>query len=225
MKHILTRLLDIIFSAAALLILSPFFLVFALLVKLTSPGPVFFRQRRVGWKRREFSLIKFRSMKMRAENDGPAVTAGGDSRITKVGKFLRRTKLDELPELWNVLRGDMSLAGPRPEVPQYVKHYLPEWERVFSIRPGITDWATLQFRDEESVLKHAEDAEKAYVEVVVPIKMKLALEYVDNFSLWQYIKVLFLTVWGITLGRLFAKPGKELAVLAIEKIKRLNEKE
>ena len=225
MRHILIRLLDIILSAAALLVLSPFFLLFVLLIKLTSPGPVFFRQHRVGWKRREFSLIKFRSMRMRAENEGPAVTAGGDSRITKVGKFLRRTKLDELPELWNVLRGDMSLAGPRPEVPQYVKHYLPEWERVFSIRPGITDWATLQFRDEESVLKHAEDAEKAYVEVVVPIKMKLALEYVDNFSLWQYIKVLFLTVWGITLGRLFAKPGKELAVLAIEKIKRLNEKE
>ena len=224
MRHILIRLLDIILSAAALLVLSPFFLLFVLLIKLTSPGPVFFRQHRVGWKRREFSLIKFRSMRMRAENEGPAVTAGGDSRITKVGKFLRRTKLDELPELWNVLRGDMSLAGPRPEVPRYVKHYLPQWERVFSIRPGITDWSTLQFRDEESVLKHAEDTELAYVEVVVPIKMKLALEYVDNFSLWQYIKVLFLTVWGITLGRLFAQPGKELAVLAIEKIKRLNEK-
>ena len=216
------RLIDIASSGIAILLCFLLLLFIAILVKITSQGPVFYRQTRVGKDRKKFLLIKFRTMTVDADLRGPLVTAGGDSRITHIGRVLRHSKLDELPELWNVLKGDMSLVGPRPEVPKYVKHYKSEWERVFSVRPGITDLATLQFRDEESVLKNANDIEKAYIEVVLPIKIKLALEYIDKQSLLLDLKILFLTVWGITLGRFFAIPGKELAELALEKIKIIN---
>ena len=215
--------MDVTLSGIVLILLSPFLGAISLLIKLTSEGPVFFNQVRIGRGRKLFNMVKFRTMTINADQRGPSVTAGGDSRITPIGKLLRRTKLDELPELWNVLVGDMSLVGPRPEVPRYVKKYKPEWERVFSMRPGITDIATLQFRDEESVLLGAQDLERAYIDVVVPIKMNLALEYVDGHSIWLDFKILFLTVWGITLGRFFAKPSEELANIAAAQIKRLNQ--
>ena len=161
---------------------------------------------------------------MRAESDktGPQITKGGDVRITEIGKFLRRTKLDELPELWNVLKGDMSLVGPRPEVPKYMAYYQDEWQEVLSVRPGITDYATLQFRDEESVLKEAKDVEKAYIEVVLPIKLDLSIKYIENKTIWLDLKIIFLTVWSITLGRFFARPDDSLAKLAISQIKSQN---
>jgi len=213
------RAFDIIASAVGLLALSPVLATIALLVKLSSPGSVFYRQVRVGRHRREFRLIKFRTMRADADRKGALVTARGDARITGVGKFLRRTKLDELPELWNVLVGDLSLVGPRPEVLRYVAHYRPEWEPVFSVRPGITDLATLQFRDEEAVLAAASDSEKAYLEVIVPIKMRLALDYIARRSLWLDLKILWLTVWGITFGRRWAKPAIELAEEARRRIR------
>lgn len=158
-------------------------------------------------------------MRVEAGKTGPQVTKGGDDRITGIGRFLRRAKLDELPELWNVLNGDMSLVGPRPEVPKYTAFYKDIWDRTLSVRPGITDYATLQFRDEESVLKHASDVEKAYIEVVLPIKLNLSLKYVENYSFWLDLKIILLTVWGITLGRFFAKPDDVYAAQAIEEIK------
>ncbi len=213
--------MDIVSSGIALVLLSPLILTIAILVKLTSPGPAFFKQIRVGKDRREFPLVKFRTMKVNADRTGPLVTVGGDSRITTLGRFLRRTKIDELPELWNVLLGDMSLVGYRPEVPVYIKHYQPEWELVFSLRPGITDLATLQFRNEERILMEAKDVERAYIEVVMPAKMELALYYVDNRSFWLDLKIITLTVWGITLGRFFAKPEDSQAEKAIKQIKSL----
>lgn len=161
-------------------------------------------------------------MHLGADLHGPHVSARNDSRITPIGRFLRRTKLDELPELWNVLKGEMSLVGPRPEVPRYVQHYRPEWKQVFSVRPGITDLATLQFRDEERVLEQAIDRERAYLEVVLPIKMRLALTYVENRSFILDLKILLLTVWSITLGRVLARPDDSLAKQAIREIASLN---
>ena len=220
---IVKRGFDLIASGLALLLLSPLILTSAIAVRLTSTGPVFFKQTRVGKSRREFRLIKFRTMRMNAETSGPSVTARGDTRITPVGRFLRRTKLDELPELWNVLIGDLSLVGPRPEVPRYAATYLPEWERIFSIRPGITDPATLQFRDEEAVLEAAQDSEAAYVNVVIPMKVKLALDYVDNWTIRLDLKLLILTVWAITLGRVLARPDRRMAEEAILAVRKFEE--
>ena len=216
------RIFDIVFSALGLVILSPLLLIVALAIAATSEDSFFYIQNRVGKNGKIFRMIKFRTMRIDSDKTGLFITAKNDPQITVIGKILRRTKLDELPELWNVLTGDMSLVGPRPEVPKYVKYYKPEWERVLSVRPGITDLATLPFRDEESVLLGAQDIERAYIDIVVPIKMNLALQYVDRHSIWFDFKILFLTVLGITLGRFFAKPGKELAELAIEKIKTFN---
>ena len=197
-----------------LILLSPLLLIIYLLIRLTSPGPGFYLQPRVGVGRRIFLLVKFRTMIVDPEAHGALVTARGDSRVTGVGNFLRRTKLDELPELWNVLKGDMSIVGPRPEVPRYVEHYLPGWEPVFSVRPGITDLATLHFRDEESVLESAYDREMAYINVVLPMKMKLALQYISESSFLYDLRIIFLTLWGITLGRWFWRLDNRLAQAA-----------
>ena len=213
------RILDVFSSLIALVLLSPILLLIAVLIKITSPGSVFFRQIRVGQNGRHFRLVKFRSMVQDAPQKGLSVTGKGDSRITPFGNFLRRTKLDELPELWNVLVGDMSLVGPRPEVPQYVVGHETIWKRVLSVKPGITDLATLQFRDEEAVLESAHGLEKAYIDIVLPLKLKLAIEYVENRSFWLDIKIIVLTVWAITFGRILAKPKRPLAESAIEKVR------
>ena len=215
--------MSFVLSFIALILLTPIFTLVALLIKLTSPGPIFFRQIRVGKNRREFKMIKFRTMKMNLAQNNLQVTASGDDRITFIGNFLRRSKIDELPELWNILIGDMSLVGPRPEVPRYTKHYKPEWENVFSVRPGITDPATLQFRNEESYLKGANNLEQAYIDVVLPIKVQLALEYVDKQSLWLDLKILFLTTWAITFGRFIHKPDSSIADLVAAKINEYNQ--
>jgi len=218
----LKRIFDIFFSGLGLIISFPLCIIISLIVKLTSQGKVFFRQTRVGFNRKEFILIKFRTMHARQDKEGLFVTARNDDRITVIGKILRRSKLDELPELWNVFKGDMSLVGPRPEVPTFVETYKAEWEPVFSVRPGITDLATLQFRDEENVLRFAEDKNKVYLEIVIPLKMKLSLEYVEKRSFWFDVKILFLTVWGITFGRFLGKPKDDRAEWAKQLI--LNQK-
>ena len=181
----LKRAFDIFFSAGALLVLGPLLLAVALWVKTDSPGQVFFRQRRVGRDGHEFQIYKFRTMTTGAEARGLQITVGSDSRITRAGEFLRKYKIDELPQFLNVLFGDMSVVGPRPEVPRYVALY-PERLRslVLSVRPGITDLASIEYRDENDLLGASDDPEKTYVEVVMPAKLALCEKYVQTCSLW-----------------------------------------
>ena len=187
------RLFDIIASSLGLLFLSPLFLVLAIWIKLDSKGPVFYRQVRVGKDNKDFRIFKFRSMRVGSDK-GSLVTVGGrDPRITRSGYFIRKFKLDEFPQLINVLIGDMSLVGPRPEVRHYVDYWTPEQMHVLDVRPGITDPASVKFRNENELLGQAEDPEKYYIEVVMQEKIKLYLEYVQNHSFWGDIKLIFQT--------------------------------
>jgi lipopolysaccharide/colanic/teichoic acid biosynthesis glycosyltransferase len=171
----------VLVSLLLLLMLSPLMLVLALLVKLSSPGPMLFRQERVGLNGTPFLLLKFRSM--RQNNEGPSVTAGGDSRITRVGAFMRQWKLDELPQFINVLRGEMALVGPRPEVPKYVQYYTSEQRKVLSVKPGITGLTQLEYRHEERMLAGRDDVEQAYIREIMPAKLELDLRYVRSRTL------------------------------------------
>ncbi|MBL0727937.1 sugar transferase [Piscinibacter sp. HJYY11] len=176
------RLFDIVLSAAGLVVLSPLLLAVAVWIKLDSRGPVFFRQERIGRHGVPFRIHKFRTMAHGGQ--GALITVGADRRITRAGAFLRRAKLDELPQLIDVLRGDMSLVGPRPEVPRYVAMYPAVLrDKVLSVRPGITDVASLEYRDESERLARAADPEQEYVNVVMPAKLQLAAQYVDRASL------------------------------------------
>jgi lipopolysaccharide/colanic/teichoic acid biosynthesis glycosyltransferase len=197
---VLKRTFDLLAAGAGLLALAPLFALLALLIKLDSPGPVFFRQWRVGRHGEPFRIFKFRTMTVQQQPGGPEVTVAGDARITRTGAVLRRWKLDELPQLIDVLRGTMSLVGPRPEVPRYVAHYPPAWrERLLSVRPGITDFASVRYRDENELLARAENPEREYIDVVLPAKLRYALHYVDNPSLASDLRVL-----GLTLRTVFA---------------------
>ncbi len=188
------RVFDIIASSFGLIVLSPLFVVIAFLVKFGSKGPIFFVQKRVGKNFKEFNLYKFRSMVIDAPKKGPLVTSGDDPRITKVGRFLRKTKLDELPQLFNVLKGDMSLVGPRPEVKKYVDLKKEEYKKVLLIPPGITDLAAIEFRDEEEILKQFKDKEKAYIEKILPKKIALYYKYIDTISFSNDIKIILKTL-------------------------------
>ena len=191
----LKRALDIGLAGLGLLVLAPLLAVVALLIRLESRGPVFFRQTRVGRHGEPFRIFKFRTMEHAPQGGGPQLTVAGDERITRVGAVLRRTKLDELPQLIDVLRGTMSLVGPRPEVPRYVEHYPPgDRERVLSVRPGITDFASLRYRDENALLARASDPEREYLDVILPSKLRYALDYVDHGSVAGDLRVLGLTV-------------------------------
>ncbi len=189
------RGLDVAISAAGLVLLSPVLAGAAMAVKLTSPGPALFRQSRVGREGRPFPILKFRSMRVGAS--GPSITAGGDGRITRVGRLLRRSKIDELPQLWNVLAGDMSLVGPRPELQRYVERFPADYARILSIRPGITDYAALEYRDEESVLATSPDPEAAYVQVVLPAKIRLYHRYLDEMSLTTDLTLVLRTLAAV----------------------------
>ncbi len=171
------RILDIACAGLGLLLLLPLFGLVALAVVATSRGPVFFRQERVGRSGRSFTILKFRTMVPRAEALGRQITAAGDSRVTKVGKLLRASKLDEIPQLINVLRGEMSLVGPRPEVPRYVALYTEHQRRVLNVTPGITDWASITYRHESELLAQAPDPEAMYVQEIMPHKIALNLAY------------------------------------------------
>ncbi len=189
------RLFDLLLSTLGLLVLAPVLLALALAVKLDSRGPVFFRQERVGRFGQPFRIHKFRTMRHDPVGQGLQITVGQDARITRVGAVLRQTKLDELPQLLDVWLGDMSLVGPRPEVPRYVAHY-PEALRakVLSVRPGITDIASIEYRDESAVLARAADPEYAYIHEVLPHKLALSASYVDQASVWLDIKLICRTV-------------------------------
>jgi len=189
------RLFDLVVAGMGLLLLAPLLLVIALWIKLDSPGPVFFRQQRVGRFGAPFRIHKFRSMSGDAPLAGPQLTVGADPRITRAGAFLRRSKLDELPQLIDVLTGTMSLVGPRPEVPRYVAMYPAELRaKVLSVRPGITDPASIAYRDENTLLAGAADPERVYVEQVMPAKLRFAAQYVDRMSLWNDVRLIGATL-------------------------------
>ena len=192
------RLFDLLMSSLGLLALGPLLILIALAVKLDSPGPVFFRQERVGRFGVPFRIHKFRTMRHDPAGQGLQITVGADRRITRVGGLLRRTKLDELPQLIDVWLGTMSLVGPRPEVPRYVAHYPVELrDKVLSVRPGITDIASIEYRDESQVLAQAADPEQAYIQQVLPHKLALAASYVDQASVWLDIKLILRTIAAI----------------------------
>lgn len=191
------RLFDIISSGCGLIVLSPIFIVIAIWVKLDSKGPVFYRQIRVGKDNKDFRLFKFRSMKIGADRQGLITVGGRDPRVTRSGYYIRKYKLDELPQLINVFIGDMSVVGPRPEVRKYVDLYTPGQMRVLSVRPGITDLASIRYRNENELLETVDDPETYYREVIMQDKLKINLEYVDNRSFWGDIKLIFATLYAV----------------------------
>ena len=199
------RAFDWVLSSLGLLLLWPLLLALALAVRLDSPGPVLYRQQRVGLHGRLFWIHKFRSMRWQPEagpSTAPQVTAGDDARITRVGRWLRRSKLDELPQLWDVWRGAMSLVGPRPEVPRFMAQYAPDVRaQILSVRPGITDWAAIAFRDEESLLAQAPDPEAAYVQTIMPIKQAYYLHHVRHHSFGGDLHILWATVRVVLGGK------------------------
>jgi lipopolysaccharide/colanic/teichoic acid biosynthesis glycosyltransferase len=188
----LKRAIDLAASATALVALAPLLALTAVSVRLTSPGPVLFRQERLGRGGRPFQVLKFRTMT--SGLDGPAITAAGDKRVTHVGRWLRRYKLDELPQLLNVLRGDMSLVGPRPEVRRYVEMFASEYERILTVRPGITDLAAIEYRHEEEILAASDDPERTYVERILPAKISLYNTYIETMSLATDVNITLATL-------------------------------
>lgn len=192
------RLLDVIASVGGLVLLSPLFLLIVVLIKRDSPGPILYRARRIGKDGHEFRLYKFRSMVAGADQHGPGITSAGDSRVTKLGRFLRRTKLDELPQLINVVTGDMSLVGPRPEDPRYVALYTPAQRRVLAVRPGITSAASLAYRHEERLLA-SENWERRYIQEIMPQKLAIELDYQTRRTLASDLNLIIRSV--LTLVR------------------------
>ena len=193
----MTRFLDIILSFFGLLLLSPLFIIVWTIIVLTSRGGGFYKQIRVGKNGRDFKLYKFRSMRKDSDK-GSLITVGGrDPRITPIGYFIRKFKIDELPQLFNVLKGDMSLVGPRPEVRKYVDLYTDEQKHVLSVRPGITDYASIEYVNENEILGKADDPDEVYVSQIMPDKIKLNMKYIENHSIKEYFKIIFLTVGNI----------------------------
>ena len=200
------RIFDLLLAGLALLLLSPFLLVVGLLVKLSCRGPAFFSQTRIGLDGKPFRLWKFRTMVLGAEQQGGQLTAAGDPRVSGVGRWLRRFKIDELPQVWNVLIGDMSFVGPRPEVPRYVNINNPIWRSILRVRPGITGLASLIYRNEDSVLAGSADPELRYLEFVLPDKLNLSLPYVCQASLWLDVKLILATVRLVLLPAASRRP-------------------
>lgn len=178
------RAFDVVTALAGVLCLLPLLFVVGILIKLESNGPVLFRQERVGRRFRSFWIYKFRTMVQDAPERGGSLTCGADPRITSIGRFLRKTKIDELPQLVNVLKGDMSIVGPRPEVPRYVECFRDDYELILTVRPGITDLASLKFRDEATLLGGVSDPEDMYVQSILPEKVELEKEYIRRASIW-----------------------------------------
>lgn len=189
---------DILVATTGLLLLLPMMIVIAISIKLTSPGPLIYQAERIGRHGKPFKLLKWRSMIVHADQIGPSITIANDQRITPIGKILRSTKLDELPQLINVLKGDMSIVGPRPESPVYVSRYTAEQRKVLSVRPGITSPASIRFRHEERLLNGA-DWEAHYIEHIMPQKLALDLDYARRATLWRDIQIILYTLWVIIL--------------------------
>ena len=196
----LKRLMDVAISGCALLVLWPLLLLIALAIKIDDPGPVFYRQVRVGRNGKEFRIFKFRTMVVDADKKGLQITVGRDSRITRVGAFLRKTKLDELAQLLNVFAGEMSFVGPRPEVPKYVDLYTPYQRQVLLVRPGITDYASIAYRNENDLLEGAQDPERMYIDEIMPAKIELNMKYLRRVSPLEDIRLIFATIAAVIRG-------------------------
>lgn len=188
------RIFDFICSTLGIIILSPVLIIISIMIKKGSDGPVFFKQIRVGENGEDFEILKFRTMVVDAEKLGKQITVGNDNRITKIGSFLRKYKLDELPQLINVFKGDMSLVGPRPEVPRYVKLYNAEQRKVLEVKPGITDLASIRYKDENALLGKAENPEEFYINTIMPDKLELNLEYIKKSNVFFDIYIIVKTI-------------------------------
>ena len=193
-------LFDLTFSLIGLIVCLPLLIFITILIKLDSKGSVFFIQKRVGKNFKLFNLYKFRTMVADASQRGLQITADGDPRITRVGRFLRKTKIDELPQIINVLKGDMSFVGPRPEVPKYVEMFRDDYKNILKVKPGITDYAAIEFRNEENVLKKFENPEEGYIKEVLPLKIKLYKKYIEDKSIFSDVKLIVLTLMKIVKG-------------------------
>ena len=191
------RLFDILSSFFVLIHIWPFMLIIAMLVVFSGRGGVFFTQKRVGRNEKEFKLYKFRTMRLDSEQKGQLTVGGDDPRITKAGRLLRRFKLDELPQLLNVLAGSMSVVGPRPEVSKYTNMYTPEQKKVLSVRPGLTDYASIEYIDENDLLGQSQDPEKTYIDEVMPAKLKLNLKYIEEQGFLTDLRIIFKTLGKI----------------------------
>jgi lipopolysaccharide/colanic/teichoic acid biosynthesis glycosyltransferase len=191
------RLLDILFSVIGILLLSPLLLIIGILIKLTSNGPFLYKQERVGHFNSDFKVFKFRTMKVNSDKLGLLTVGGRDPRITSVGYFLRKYKLDELPQLFNVLFGQMSLVGPRPEVRKYVELYTLQQQKVLEIKPGITDWASIIYREENNILEQSINPEADYINIILPDKIKYNLIFIEKYNSTEYLKIIFVTIWKI----------------------------
>ena len=196
----LKRAMDIVISGGALLVIWPVLLIIALAIKIDDPGPVFYRQVRVGRNGKEFRIFKFRTMVVDADKKGLQITVGRDNRITRMGALLRKTKLDELAQLINVFTGEMSFVGPRPEVPKYVNMYTPYQRQVLLVRPGITDYASIAYRNENDMLEGAEDPERMYIDVIMPDKIELNMKYLREISPAADLKLIFGTILAVMKG-------------------------
>lgn len=195
------RLFDIVCSVAGIALLSPLFLVLAVWIKKESKGPVFYKQKRVGKNGKEFQLFKFRSMRIGSDKLGLLTIGGRDPRITRAGNFIRKFKLDEFPQLINVLIGNMSIVGPRPEVAKYVNLYNEEQLKVLKVKPGITDWASIKFRNENDLLAGAEKPEEFYISEVMPAKLQMNLLYIEKNNLMVDLKIIWMTLMKIVHDR------------------------
>lgn len=191
------RFFDILFSLLSLIVLSPLLLIVYILIRLESPGGGFYCQTRVGKDGKDFRLYKFRSMRTGSDKKGLITVGGHDARITRMGYFVRRYKIDELPQLLNVLKGDMSLVGPRPEVRKYVDLYNEEQRRILAVRPGVTDYASIEYVDENVLLGDADDPDRMYVEQIMPDKIRLNMRYLEHHTLGEYFKIIWLTAKSI----------------------------
>ena len=199
------RFFDILFSIIGLVLLSPLFTALYLLIRIESQGGGFYSQERIGKNGKPFKLFKFRSMRIGSDKKGLITIGEKDNRITKTGFILRKYKLDELPQLWNVFIGDMSLVGPRPEVKKYTDLYTEEQKQVLQVRPGITDWASIKYVDENKILGEAKDPDEAYVNLIMPNKIKLNMVYIQHQTLGEYFKIIFTTFKEICL--LYTSPS------------------
>ncbi|RGN50787.1 MULTISPECIES: sugar transferase [unclassified Bacteroides] len=191
------RFFDVVFSFIGIALLSPLFVVLYIAICLESKGGGIYSQTRVGKEGRDFKLFKFRSMRIGSDKKGLITVGGRDPRVTRTGFFIRKYKLDELPQLFNVLIGDMSIVGPRPEVRKYVDLYTDEQRKVLSVRPGITDYASIEYVDENVILGQAEDPEKAYIETILPDKIRYNMKYINHQCPQEYFKIIFLTLYHI----------------------------
>jgi lipopolysaccharide/colanic/teichoic acid biosynthesis glycosyltransferase len=191
------RIFDLMLSFLGIIFLSPFLILISILIKCTSKGPLFYKQKRVGIMNSNFEVWKFRTMKVDSDKAGLLTIGGRDVRVTSVGYYLRKFKLDELPQLFNVFLGEMSLVGPRPEVRKYVDLYTIEQQKVLNVKPGITDWASIKYRDENIILEKSIDPEYEYINKIMPDKITYNLIYIENYSLIEYFKIIFATFWRI----------------------------